>query len=303
MDTERARELLPWLLNGSLEEPERGELIAALRGDRELRRELAETRAAGGIFAQHVSTEDLVAHAFGAPTGLAAERIEAHLALCERCSEELALVRESRSLEDGGETAAPPAPGTLPFRRPAPVSTPAVPRTGGAWRVVALAASLVAMVGFSGWLATWHGSQTRVADLAASLRGSVPPMPERAVPEGGALGLLTSEEILRSGDDDAPARRLAPAGPTAAHELTVYLPDEAVANAAQAVWELRLLSDADSGGERELVRARPAPVMPGDGHLLFRVPALPPGEHVAELRRLDPRRGWVTIERYPLSVG
>lgn len=104
MDTERAKEILPWLLNGSLEEPERGELLAALRGDPELRRELAETRAAGEIFAQHVSAEDLVAHAFGAPTGLAGERIEAHLALCERCADELALVRESRSLESEPDT-------------------------------------------------------------------------------------------------------------------------------------------------------------------------------------------------------
>lgn len=293
MDTERAKEILPWLLNGSLEEPERGELLAALRGDPELRRELAETRAAGEIFAQHVSAEDLVAHAFGAPTGLAGERIEAHLALCERCADELALVRESRSLESEPERADVPE-GVLPFGRRA-----AAPAGAGAWRTMALAASLVAMVGLGGWLATWHGSQGRIEDLAASLRQSVPPMETRAVPEGGTLGLMPLDEALR-GD---PAQELAPGGAVAAHELIVYLEGDEAEDAAGTLWELRVVDDDAEGGERELIRARPAPVMPGDGHLVFRVPALPPGEHVAELRRLDPRRGWVVVERYAVPVG
>jgi hypothetical protein len=64
------------------------------------------------------------------------------------------------------------------------------------------------------------------------------------------------------------------------------------------LWELRLVG---ADGE-ELIRSRPAAVMPGDGHLVFRVPALAPGDHVAELRRLDPSRGWVTVERYAVPV-
>lgn len=290
MDTERARELLPWLLNGSLEEPERGELIAALHGDEELRRDLAETRAAGEIFARHLSAEDLVAHVFGAPTELSVARIEAHLALCERCAEELALTRESRSLEQAPQGAEGARPDVLPFRRPAAATVGA-----GAWRALALAASLLAMVGLGGWLVTWNASQERVADLAASLRDSVPPAQSRALTDGGTLGLRPLDEALRG--QQGP--RLAPGGTFAAHELIVYPPESEVEDAVAAVWELRLV-DADG---QELIRAQQAPVMPGDSHLVFRVPALPPGDHVAELRRLDPHRGWVLIERYAVPVG
>jgi hypothetical protein len=284
MDTEDARELLPWLLNGSLEEPERSELLAALRGDEELRRELEETRAAGEIFGQHVPAGDLVAHAFGSPAALAGERIEAHLALCERCAEEIALVRESRGLSGETDAAELRQPGVLPFRRPA-----AAPVRTGRMRVLALAASLAAMVGFGGWLATWQSSQGRIDDLTASLRSTLPP---QAGPEAGSGALLA--DVLR-GHRPCPGPNCLELHSTlGAVLLTVNAdtePDE--------VYELRLRPRGEVG---EPLRFKPAAAVSA-GQLEFRLPAhlIAPGDYDAELVVLTDR-GWEPVESYVLTV-
>lgn len=286
MDTEHARELLPWLLNGSLEEPERSELLAALRGDEALRRELEETRAAGEIFGQHVPAADLVAFAFGAPAALASERIEAHLALCERCAEEFALVRESRSLADEPDAAERREPGVLPFRRPA-----AAPLRTGLTRGLAIAASLAAMIGFGGWLATWQSSQGRIDDLVASLRGSLPP---QAGPEAGRGGLTA--DVLRGGDRTCP-------GPNCVELLstigTVSLTVNADAIEPDEVYELRLWPRGDASGP---LRLRPVAAV-SSGQLEFRPPVhlLAPGEYEAELVLLTDG-GWERVESYAFSV-
>ncbi len=284
MDTEHARELLPWLLNGTLEEPERSELLAALRGDEELRRELAETREAGQVFAQHVPAGELVAHAFGAPTALAAARIDAHLALCERCAEEVALVRESRSLSEEPDAPERRQPGVLPFRRPA-----AAPAGTGRSRRFALAASLAAMVGFGGWLATWQSSQGRIADLAASLSDSLPP---QAGPEAGSGGLIG--DALR-GDRSCP-------GPNCVELLSTIGIVSLTVNGEiepDEVYELRL---RPRDGEGEPLRLRPAAAVSA-GQLEFRPPVhlLAPGEYDAELVVLT-GRGWEPVESYAFSV-
>jgi len=301
MDTERARELLPWLLNGSLEEPERGELLTALRTDEQLRRELAETRLAGEVFGQHVAAADLVAHAFGEPAGLRRERIEAHVALCERCAEELAMARESRELAGDGETgAAAPAPPPaeerrrgwlLPFLRPAGGSGGGGVAAG--WQVAALAASLAALVGLGGWIWTWQQAQGRVAGLVASLRDQAPPASGREV---DTLGLMTESEVLRGAGD----RELTPRAAVGVYVLYVY--DEALT--VDGTYELRLTDPGAPAAERELIRT--VPWERAEGQLTFRVPVdrLKPGAtYAGELYRLDDRRGWVLVERYSVPVG
>lgn len=116
MNCDLATELLPWLLNGTLEAGERRELIAHLRGCDACRAALADTQLAWGIFDWHPPAAALVAYAGAleaapATTSAAsattrdagAGAIEEHLAGCPKCAAELELVRTSRLLADPAE--------------------------------------------------------------------------------------------------------------------------------------------------------------------------------------------------------
>jgi len=302
MDTERATELLPWLLNGTLEGPERDEVLNALRTSEELRAELAETHQAGEVFGQHVPAADLVAHAFGEPTGLDRGRIEAHLALCASCAEELAMARESHALAEapesgGAATTAPAAPAAgerrsgrlLAFLRPSASAGGGV----AGWQAAALAASVAAAVALGGWIWTWQQSQGRVNDLVASLREGTQPASGEMV---DSLGLLPESEVLRGTRD----RELSAAARHGAYELSIY--DERITTADR--YELRLIDPAAPEGERELIRT--VPWEQTEGQLTFRVAVdrpEPGTTYTGELVRLVSGRGWVLIERYAVPVG
>jgi hypothetical protein len=127
MNCDLAAELLPWLLNGTLEAGERRELIEHLRGCDACRAALADTRVAWDLFDWHPPAAALVAYAGAAEAGgsgatvgaaEAGERgapaasgdatadsgaIEEHLAGCPKCAAELELVRTSRLLADPAE--------------------------------------------------------------------------------------------------------------------------------------------------------------------------------------------------------
>jgi predicted anti-sigma-YlaC factor YlaD len=155
MDCERTRQLLPWLLNGSLEEPELTAVRDHLSGCAACRAELAETRLAGEVFGAHLSTDDLVAWAIDQPTSVDRELVAAHLVHCERCADELALVAESRRQTDG-ETAAAPGATVVPFESRearAAAREATLRRRAGGW-LSAIAAGLVAVVGLGGWTIT-----------------------------------------------------------------------------------------------------------------------------------------------------
>ena len=159
MNCDQTRELLPWLLNGTLEEPERGETLAHLKGCAECRAELAETRLAAALFAAHVPGDDLVAYAFAAPTTLDRDTIARHLALCPSCAGELELLAESRRQE------------VLPFRRPSRPTAPAGP-PAGVWRWAALAAGLTALAASGGWMWSWQEAQSLAGLVAAERRAA-----------------------------------------------------------------------------------------------------------------------------------
>jgi len=146
MNCDLATELLPWLLNGTLDAGERRELIAHLRGCDACRAALADTQLAWGIFDWHPPAAALVAYAGAAEAGEAggsgapamtadaaagARSIEEHLAGCPRCAAELELVRTSRLLADpaeDGRIAILPAPREEAARRqemPAPAAAAA----------------------------------------------------------------------------------------------------------------------------------------------------------------------------------
>ncbi len=151
MDCARAAELLPWLLNGTLEAAERDEVALHLEECASCRDELEETELAWLVHAQHVPTPQLVDWALGQPLGAEeARRVERHLEHCEACREELALARRVRDVSVRG----------------APIRATGAGRSG--WRWVALAAGLSAVIAGGGWF--WSaGAARRAADRLAAL--------------------------------------------------------------------------------------------------------------------------------------
>lgn len=149
MNCERTLQALPWYLNGSLSDEEKGAIDAHLAQCESCRRELAATREAGRVYRQHIPTEALVAHAFGEETELPASLIEAHVASCDSCRDELAMVKESRAVLEVGELDEAPATGAVDPPRQANVLPGPWSRSG--WQVATLAAALVAAIGLSGW--------------------------------------------------------------------------------------------------------------------------------------------------------
>jgi len=191
---DRTTELLPWLLNDSLDESERREVEDHLRSCPACRRALAETRSALELFAAHPPAAAIVARAelddqaaAGADAGVVGfpggsvgrATLDAHLEHCAACREELELARESRRLVEGEDE---PARGESrrPAREPGVVVPLARPAAPGAerrfdWRPLALAASLLlAVVSAGGWLFT--------AQEAADRRDRTAELEERGAP-------------------------------------------------------------------------------------------------------------------------
>lgn len=108
MNEQATIELLPWLLNDTLQGEERARVVAAVRSDPDHRAALAETIAAIDIFARHPESSTLVDLAYDRlPRGRRRD-VQSHLALCDDCAEHTALVRASRALE--GAEVVPLAP-------------------------------------------------------------------------------------------------------------------------------------------------------------------------------------------------
>jgi putative zinc finger protein len=100
VDCAQVAELLPWLLNGTLEGPEADAVRGHLQGCAVCGREWNETLRAAAVCGAHLPTAVLVDLAWDRrPEGLAPEGVRAHLDACASCREELALVQESRRLE------------------------------------------------------------------------------------------------------------------------------------------------------------------------------------------------------------
>jgi hypothetical protein len=142
--------MIPWLLNGTLKDDERRQVLQHLAACETCRRDLADTRLVAEIFDQHPPAEAILALAWDeTPRGVDPAFLEEHLAECPRCAAELELARMSRRLEEDERI--------VPLTRrtaSAPVSAPA-PATGWrGWKAAALAAGLAGVVAFSGWLQT-----------------------------------------------------------------------------------------------------------------------------------------------------
>ncbi|MCP3962463.1 MAG: hypothetical protein GY719_31865 [bacterium] len=90
IDCPQAVELLPWLLNGTLESEEREELLGHLESCDGCRRELDEAAVAWQLLNRHVPSLAIAEYAHGLePSDLSRERLEKHLALCPSCRQEI----------------------------------------------------------------------------------------------------------------------------------------------------------------------------------------------------------------------
>jgi len=192
MTCDQAIELLPWLLNGTLEAEERAEVRRHLATCDRCREALAETQRAGALFTQHIPGPDLVSLAWGErPAGIDPALAESHLASCPQCAAELELVRMSRRLEEEDNVA------VFPAAKPRPGAVEA-PRT---WRAWAVAASLLALVASSGWVYT----AVQAVDPARVARVETPapaPSPAPATPQapGGEASSLRQKIARMEGD-------------------------------------------------------------------------------------------------------
>jgi len=177
MNCETAAELLPWLLNGTLEAGERRQVVEHVRGCPACRAALADTRAAWEIFDWHPGAAALLDYARGgegeaaAAAGAAGSRqlVAEHLAACPRCAAELELARTSRRLVEDERIAI--------LRRDDA-------RASRAWRRSALAAGVVGLLAATGWFESARQSRDLERRLAA--RAAQAAAPVNAAPRAAA---------------------------------------------------------------------------------------------------------------------
>ncbi len=251
MECDTAIELLPWLLNGTLDAGERRQVEEHLRTCAACRTALADTRAAWQLFDWHPSPDELIALAAAdaadaadpaPPTQAAPGSIQQHVVACPRCAADLELVRASRLLAETAPDAAdstgadragngslaflqPPAapPAALPKGQTAPART-----AGRTWpRNALIAAGLAGVVALTGWFQSSrhvHALEDRLASLevaqtAAATRTAtattVPPAPAAPGPATTQQTPAGAATLQASGgaatDDAANLRRRADA--------------------------------------------------------------------------------------------
>lgn len=163
------RGVLPWLLNGTLTDDERQQVLRHLATCATCRRELADTRLTAEIFDQHPPAEAILALAWDeAPRGVDPAFLDEHLAGCPLCAAELELARMSRHLEEDDKVV------PLTPRRAPPAPVPATGWRG--WKSAAVAAALAGVVGFAGWFQTAGRVQTLEERLADRTVAPAPPV-------------------------------------------------------------------------------------------------------------------------------
>jgi anti-sigma factor RsiW len=185
MSCDEAIEFLPWLLNGTLEARERDEVRQHLATCERCRAALNDTREAWTVFSQHLSSETLVALAYGEPPeGMEAAVAERHLASCPECAAELELARTSRGLEEDDKITLFPG-----------ARSPRTQEHGGGRRsFAALAAGLAAAVAFSGWFYELRQANDLSARLARKTAPiEAPPAVPVPSPGGGVAGRQLAE--------------------------------------------------------------------------------------------------------------
>lgn len=166
MDCEQLVEILPWYVNGTLDDAQRETARAHLASCPRCRTEWEETRFALAAAQTHIHADALLDYVSRREMLPAHERtlLERHLVACTACAEEEALVRESFALqsEPARVIAFPPR---------------LVPRWQSLrwWQFGAMAASLLGLVALVGWWWSWQQSrakQIRLAQLTQTQRAT-----------------------------------------------------------------------------------------------------------------------------------
>lgn len=169
MKCERVAELLPWLMNDTLDAAERALAREHLAQCAQCRRELGETGFAWSLHRQHVPIAALIARAYQQPTGdIEPAAFNRHLESCQECAEQFELARASRRLEEEEETTTAAQVVPLASRKTAWRRAPL-------WRYAAIAASLLLAVAIGGWLRSWR----QTAELQAQMTGQETLLRER----------------------------------------------------------------------------------------------------------------------------
>jgi hypothetical protein len=96
-DCQHIAELMPWLLNGTLDEAERRQVRHHLAQCQQCQRGLDETAMALAVHRQHAPAEAIVDYAFDRPvTGIEPELLRQHLDFCRECAEQVEMARASK---------------------------------------------------------------------------------------------------------------------------------------------------------------------------------------------------------------
>ncbi len=169
MDIQKAIELLPWYLNGTLAREEHSEVERHLANSEECRQALVETRAAATVFNAHLPAKALVAHAFGTTPGdIDPATVDRHLEHSSQDAELFELVMQSKGALEWSQRSEEKGSWT-PASATAANDNSAVQR----WRAVALAASLVCMIALAGWLTSGNrggvSQQARAGSVTVDL--------------------------------------------------------------------------------------------------------------------------------------
>jgi predicted anti-sigma-YlaC factor YlaD len=170
-------ELLPWLLNGSLEAGERAAVLAHLAACDSCRGELEATEQVWELATGHVPSLALAEYAQGlTPGGMDVESIERHLGSCASCRQELEWAAGDAG-DDAGRDDGTVRENVLEFERPA-ARREDVQRRESWWRHAALAAGLAAVVSSAGLIWSLRDGD-RPGDPAYTADRGVSTSPER----------------------------------------------------------------------------------------------------------------------------
>ncbi len=169
MTCDQAIELLPWLVNSTLEAEDREKVRQHLRTCERCRTALADTLETLRLFDQHLPAQALVSLAWGEmPADVDPALAELHLASCPQCAAEMELTRTSRRLEEDDRIA------VFPLKK-----TKSAEGEYRTWRTAAIAAGLAGVVALSGWvhsarqLQPLEASNQRIQQEQAALEAQV----------------------------------------------------------------------------------------------------------------------------------
>ncbi len=271
MICDRAAELLPWLLNGTLEPDVQRELVEHLRACPACRWDLAATRQAWDIHGAHVPIETLIAYSFGEELhGLTMAEVQSHLEACPACRTDLELVRQDPLAEPRAGVGLEPAVSTTAARSLPGASAPQ-PRRARSWLLAAgISAALAGAFALGRWQTprphTAPAADVQVVELVPESRVERGPVSTGRVTLAAGLPatlILTTDDVT----------------PFAAYRVELHRPGAGI------LW-----------GSDQVRRS-------ANNEFVLHLPAaaFAPGE--LEIRLLGrAEAGWRDVERYPVTL-